>query len=192
MKKLFISLLALTASVGLVFAQGGAFPNYPIQGGAAYCSSTTNNVCTNTVPAGPTTVTGHEMLPADTGNSSGAGPANVLFPAQILGTLPITWVNVTTSAPTPVSASNIQGGIFYIISAGAITSAQITLPINAYDQQQFLLSANHTITTLTVTAPAGDTMGASAAPTVLTATTTAAFGYKWIYHKATKVWQRFQ
>lgn len=195
MKKLLIGSLVLLASFGIALAQQGAFPNYPIQGGAAYCSSTTNGVCTNTVPAGPTTVTGLEQVPANTEKANGASPQNVLLPAQILNILPLTWQTVTigpsVTAATPISASNVQGGIFYIAS-GTITAANITLPLNAYDQQQFRISANRTITTLSVSAPAGDTMGASAQPTVLTASTTTAFGYMWAYHKATKVWQRFQ
>lgn len=195
MLKTSLAAFAVIAIGGFAIAQQGfQSPNSPIVGGAAYCSSTTNGVCTNTVPAGPTALTGSETIPANTNLSGGRSPQNVLIkPASLAGALPITWVSVTgtTEVPTPISASNVQGGIFYVGST-TITAANITLPLAAIDGQQFVLSANRTITTLFVNAPAGDTMGASAAPTVLTASTVAAFGYRWVYHGATKVWQRLQ
>ncbi len=189
--KFLLAAFGSLALVGVAVAQQGAFPNYPIVGGAAYCTTTTNGTCTNTVPAGPSVLTGNEQIPANTELSQGRSPQNVLVTPASLNALPITWVSVTSTVPAAISATNLQGGVFYI-GAGTITSAALTLPLGAIDGQQFVLSANRTITTLAVTAPAGDTMGTSAAPTVLTASTTASFGYRWAYHGATKVWQRLQ
>lgn len=189
-KRMTIAAFALVALAGIALGQGqGAFPNYPIVGGAAYCSSTTNGVCTNTVPAGPSVITGNESIPANTNLSNGSSPQNVLVKPASLNALPINWVTAPSSFS--VSASNIQGGVFFI-SGSTIGAANVTLPLSAIDGQQFALSANRTVTILTVTAPAGDTLGTSASPTVLTASTTGSFGYRWAYHGSTRVWQRLQ
>lgn len=192
LKRIALSSLLVSALSCAAFAQQGAFPNYPIVGGAAYCSSYTNGVCTNTVPAGPSVLTGNEQFPANTELPNGQSPQNVLVTPANLNALPITWVNSITSVnPSDISASNIQGGVFYI-ATGTITNANLTLPLNAKDQQQFVLSSNRTITSLRISAPAGTTLGTSAQPTVLTASTAVSFGYRWVYHGATAVWQRIQ
>jgi len=71
--------------VPLAVHAAGLWPNFPIVGGASYCSSFnqpggpgTPQQCTNTVPAGPP-MTGLEQVPADT-RTTGGGPQTVLVP----------------------------------------------------------------------------------------------------------------
>lgn len=72
MKKFGFIVITSALLIGSALAQ--QWPNVPIIGGSSYCSSTVNSVCVNTVPAGPTSVTGAETVPADTNLSSGQTP----------------------------------------------------------------------------------------------------------------------
>lgn len=77
--------LALAGIAAL--AQGGIFQGYPIVGRASYCASTNNNVCTSTIPAGPTAITGNEVVPADTQLGSGQNPQTVGIPTSVLAAI---------------------------------------------------------------------------------------------------------
>lgn len=86
-KKLALGSVALIATVGIALA-GGAFNGYPIVGdpGNTTCLSLGNGgVCNQFSPAGPTGVTGNELIPADTGNLNGANPQTVDIPVSLLG-----------------------------------------------------------------------------------------------------------
>lgn len=192
MKKLKIALgaFALIAFAGVASAQLGLWPNFPIVGGASYSCGSVNGVSNCTVAAGPTALTGNETIPANTNLSQGRSPQNVLIKPAALGALPLNWVTVTT-APAGISASNLSGGVVYY-SAATITSANITLPLGAIEGQRYYVGSNRTITTLSVTAPAGDTMGTNTTPTVLTASTSVPQGYLFVYELATKIWHRLQ
>lgn len=85
--------LAAVAISGVVAAAAGLFPGFPIVGGQPYCVSTLANPLTGaatttcngpTTPAGPSVVTGNELIPADTGLSQGQAPQTVLIPAGAL------------------------------------------------------------------------------------------------------------
>lgn len=187
-----IAAFALIASVSIAIGQGqGLWPNFPIVGSSSYCASTTNGVCTSTIPAGPTALTGSESIPANTNLSGGRSPQNVLITPASLNALPMNWVTGGVAANQSISASALTGGAF-IISSSTISVANLTLPLGAIDGQEYTFSANRSILALSVTAPAGDTLGTSAGPTALTASTTISFGYRWKYHGSTKVWQRLQ
>ena len=91
------------------------------------------------------------------------------------------------------SASNLDGGVVYT-STGTITSA-IFLPTNAAQNQQYQISSNRTITTLSVTAASGDSIATNTTPTALTASTTAPNGYTFVCDKAggsTCTWHRLR
>lgn len=78
--------LICVVAVPLAFA-AGLFPGFPIVGGAAYCSSYTGaagTTCVNTVPAGPTQLTGNETIPGDTNLSQGRTPQTVLVTPSAL------------------------------------------------------------------------------------------------------------
>lgn len=71
----------------------GLFPGFPVVGGAAYCTSFLMNPITGAatttcngpqVPAGPTTITGNELIPADTALTQGQVPATVLIPTAVI------------------------------------------------------------------------------------------------------------
>lgn len=83
--------LAAVAITGLAAHAAGLWFGLPIVGGSSYCagSSTagvpgTAAVCNVTAPAGPATVTGNELIPADTQLSGGQAPQTVYIPAGVL------------------------------------------------------------------------------------------------------------
>lgn len=85
-----VALSALAIASTAVYA-AGLFPGFPIVGGVSYCSSQstagvpgTAAVCNVTVPAGPSSITGLELIPADTGLASGQQPQTVLIPTSML------------------------------------------------------------------------------------------------------------
>ena len=192
--KIALGAFAAIAIGGIASAQLGFFgPNLPIVGGASYSCGQVNGVSNCTVPAGPTVLTGSETVPANTNLSQGRSPQQVLLSMAVLKALPLTFVTVTTP-PAGISASNISGGVVYT-SATTITSANITLPLNAINNQQYRIGSNQTITTLSVQAAAGDSIAANTAPTVLTASTTVADGYAFVCDRTvatTCVWKRLQ
>ena len=188
--KRILSTLALIVGLGSVVAvaQQNLFPFWPIIGSSSYCASTTNSVCTSTIPAGPA-LTGNETIPVNT-NATNFGPSNAYLTLKQLGALPIQVVVVTTP-PAGISASNISGGVLYT-STTTITSAQVTLPASPIDQQRYAISANRTITTLIVTAGGSASMGANTTPTVLTASTSAPQGYRFYFNSTDTSWYRLQ
>lgn len=193
--KLLLSAFGLIALASAAIGQGvggsGFWSNWPIVGQASYCSTTTNSVCTNTVPAGPSALTGIETIPANTGIGN-RSPSNVLIPVGTLGGNPITIVTVTSSNPDPISASNLSGGVIYNATA-TITAANITLPASPIQGQLYRISANRNITALSVTAPSGTSMAANSAPTVLSANITGGpQGYLFYYDLTADTWFRLQ
>lgn len=194
MRALTLALIGLLALAGASFSQQGAFPNYPIVGASSYCSSYTNGVCTNTVPAGPTVLTGNEQIPANTELANGQSPQNVLITPASLGANPVTFVTVAnTGNPSAISSSNLSGGVVFVGTV-TITQANITLPSSPINGQQFVLSSNRTITTLVVTAASGDAIASNTNPTILTASTTISNGYRFICRLVSGVctWSRLQ
>ncbi len=197
LKHLGLAAAGLLFSTVLAFA-AGMWPDYPVVGSASYCAGTSNSAtgtiiglvtgCPNTVPAGPTIVTGNEQIPADTHLAGGAAPQTVLVPMASLNALPIQFVSVTAAvnAAPAVSAANNSGGVCYN-STLTITSANITLPLAPIDGQQYVVCSNFTITTLVVGAAAGATLSVTT-PTVLTASTTVPQGYTFIYNAASTKW----
>ncbi len=92
--KLVISCAALVGAVGIA-ASAGLFWGYPIVGGSSYCISyqnptvvngvvTSQGTCTSTAPAGPSAMTGNELLIADTQLPGGQTPQTVYMPSGFL------------------------------------------------------------------------------------------------------------
>lgn len=181
----------------------GLWPNFPVVGGASYCAGSSQSAidsiigtitgCPNTVPAGPTVVTGNERILADTNLSGGAAPQTVLLSLGSLNALPLQFVTVTNpNSPAGISASNTSGGVVYSHTS-TITSANITLPTNPIDGQQFVISSNRTITTLSVQAATpSNTLAGNTAPSVLTASLTVPQGYTFVFNAASNSWFRLR
>lgn len=193
MKRLLLGAVALIAASTLALA-GGMFQGYPIVGGAAYCvgSSTagvpgTTPTCNTTAPAGPSVVTGNELIPADTQLPSGQAPQTVLLSMASINALPyvlLDGVSQTYTVPNTV-------GKVILTHSTTITSAAITAPAAPVDGQTVEIGADHTVTTFSFVANTGQTLAATT-PTVLTASTTGTQGYKFIYVASTKKWYRLQ
>ncbi|MDR3464166.1 MAG: hypothetical protein P4L76_17825 [Beijerinckiaceae bacterium] len=95
--------LGLTLA-GAVAWGAGIFSTLPIVGDTSFCASYIGSptgqtgatgtgggagaVCGQTVPAGPTALTGEELIPADIPNTIGAQPLTVAVPAAMLGASP--------------------------------------------------------------------------------------------------------
>lgn len=187
MKRILLGLAALVAVVGSAIAAGN-FPDWPVVGKPAYCYGTStgasgNQVCTTTVPAGPSVITGFETIPADTNKANGAQPATVLLTMAALNALPYQY------ALSPANAATITvlatSGKLVVDPSATMASLGVQLPAASamQDGQLFSLSSSKTITALTVAGGTGTTV--SNAPTILTVSTTGAFGYQWIYKSLT-------
>ena len=201
MKKTLAALAFAGLAVTSAYA-AGLWPDLPIVGSASYCAGSSQSAigsiigsvtgCPNTVPAGPSIVTGNEQIPADTRIANGVAPQTVLLPMASLNALPLQFVTVTNpNSPAGVSASNTSGGVVYSNTV-TITSANVTLPAAPIDGQQYAISSNRTITTLSVSAGGTASMAGNTAPTVLTASLTAPQGYRFIFNASSNSWFRLQ
>lgn len=95
--------IAVIAASTLAMAAGSWF-GLPVIGGSSYCSSTvtgtgglggitgqgqgsTGSICGQTVPAGPTSLTGLELIPVDTQAANGAPPQTAYVPLPLVGSI---------------------------------------------------------------------------------------------------------
>jgi hypothetical protein len=209
-KKLGLAAI-LAASVAIPAAYAaGYFPDFPILGSASFCASTnsqstsatvpgtlpSNSNCTNTVPAGPTSVTGSETVLAQTNVANGAGPANINIPVGALGAGSI---GVVTSNASVVMAA---GQRYLISNQSTATIALVNLPPNPVDNQvASIVNAGSGVLTLTSVAvgasPSGTTIVGGAAPATLgvqTNNSAAAVlsAVDYVYRAADNKWYRVQ
>lgn len=185
-KRLGLSIAAVALIGGVALA--GMWNNLPIVGGAAYCITTINNVCSQSAAAGPTAVTGNETIPADTNLSGGQNPQTVNMSMRALNAAPVTFVTCAAAACGSNTIANNSGGILLAYST-TIDSATVVTPLAPMDGQRFAIAADHTVTSLTVTANTGTTLSVTT-PTVLTASTTVPQGYEYMYVASTTKWYR--
>lgn len=198
MKRKIMLALGCLALIATPVLAAGLFPGLPIVGSAAFCSSTnqagvpgTAPVCTTTTSAGPSIVSGLETIPADTNLPQGQSPQTVKLSLASLNALPVTYVAITPTASSFTETGSVLSGGFILTAAATITpTINFVLPPSPIDGQQFLISTNQTISTMTVTGAGGATV--NNAPTVLTVSTTAPFGYKFRFRSATNSWFRLQ
>lgn len=182
---------------GLALANG-LFPGFPIVSGASYCGGFaqagipgTTPVCTVTVPAGPTQITGNELIPADTQLTQGQAPQTVLMPVKVLNAGPYQYNAPLTGASITLSASSRR---LMLEPAGTIAALTVVWPAAAslLDNQTMGICSRQVVTALTTTNGAGATV--LDPPTALTAplTTGAASCVEWVYRAANTSWYRVQ
>ena len=205
-----IAVTALFVTSTVIFAAGN-YSTLPIVEGSSYCASTvtgtgslsgvtgqgqgtTGSICAQTVPAGPTAVTGYEVVPADLYRpdvapaSLGAQPQTALLSMASLNALPITVATVITGATGNTLVAAATSGGYILHSTASVTSVVLTLPTAPIDGQQFALSADQLITSLTLTSGTGASITKN--PTVLTPSTTGTYGYRFMYNAAATNWYR--
>lgn len=189
-KKLLIAAVLLVPTIAI--AQ--QWPNVPIVGGASYCSATNNNVCTNTVPAGPA-MTGNETIPADTNLAGGATPQTVKVPIVELGAGKTVVSTNLTGETVTVDAQTRQ---LILTPAGTIAALTVNLPAasGVVTGQRIGICGTQIITTLTMGAGTGNTFSSTAPTAMLVPVVTgAASCFEFVNVKsaaATGVWHRTQ
>jgi hypothetical protein len=199
MKRKLAALVAAAAFALTTTAfAAGLFPGFPIVGNASYCGGFnqagvpgTTPVCTVTVPAGPTTVTGNELIPADTQLSQGQSPQTVLVPLKAMNAGPYQYAAPLTATSVTLSASTRR---LMLEPAGTIAALTVVWPAAAglIDNQTMGICSRQVVTALTTTNGSGATV--LDAPTALTAplTTGAASCVEWVYRVANTSWYRVQ
>lgn len=193
LKRLSLAAIAVTAFAALVSAQTFA-PNFPILGGASYCDSTQNstgqNVCTNTVPAGPA-MTGLETLPADTNPTAAGGIQSVKVPFPAVGIGPYVYNAPLTGAT--ITMTNLQRRLI-IDPAGTIATLTVVFPAatTLVDGQLFNMCTTQIVTTLTMTAGSGTTITNPLTAMAVPETVGGASCPGWIYRTANTTWYRMQ
>jgi len=189
-KKLALALVAVTIGG---FATAGIWNNFPKVGGAAYCITTVNGVCQQTVPAGPSALTGNETIPLDTNLPSGQMPQTVIANIGKLGAGKTTYnVPVTTDSIT-IDAQTRQ---LIVQPAGTIAAMTLVFPaattLTEADGQRFGFCTTQIITTLTTTAGAGTTVLNAPTAMLVPVATGAGSCVEWIYRLSNTTWYRVQ
>lgn len=191
MKRLLIATLALMGIAGL--ATAGQYEMLPTVGGAARCggysTGVSGQVCSVTIPAGPTDLTGAETIPADTNLTQGRMPQNVSIPVKTLGggaqqlETPLTGASVVVAGNT---------GTLLLQPAGTIATLTVTTPAASLltNGQVLNITSTATVTALTLTAGFGTTI--LNIPTAITPSTTGSYGYQFVYRAANTTWYRTQ
>lgn len=140
-RKLGLSSLIVAATISAALA-GGAYSNFPVVGVPADtdCQSFGNNgVCNQYRPAGPTALTGNEIVPADTQNPGGQNPQTVDIPVYLIGNAALKnaivggdfntnlWQRGTTfTALTPTTAAYSADRWFTYSSGNTVTITKQT------------------------------------------------------------------
>ena len=190
-KSAAISVAALLTASTLALAAGN-WSTLSQVGMGSFCASTVTfyagQSCAQTVPAGPTMLTGSELVPADTQIALSSPPQTVTIPMPLFDAGVYSYVSgqTTALAAALVIPNNINT---YILDPTTTVSAlSLTMPSAPLNGQKLHITSSHTITALTVSGAAGQTV--LSAPTALTVSTTGAFGYTYIWAGTTPQWYR--
>lgn len=192
-----VALAALAIASSVVFA-AGLFPGFPIVGGASYCSSQstsgvpgTTAVCNATVPAGPTALTGTELIPADTGLASGQQPQTVSLTPAVLGAGPHQYAAPLTGASLTVTAAQRR---LILEPAGTIAALTVVMPAatGLVSNQLFGICTTQIVTSLTVTAGSGTTVLNAPSALLVPVATGGASCVEWVYRLTNTSWYRVQ
>lgn len=203
-----VAAVALLVTSSIVWAAGN-WSTLPIVGGASFCASTvsgtgglggvtgqgqgtTGSICAQTVPAGPSVVTGNELVPADEPNTAtGQSPQTVVLTLASLNALPTAYTAVFNNgtATNTIPISPLIGNLV-ILGSAALSATTVQFPASPIDGQQLGLTANQTIATLIMSPNTGQTIDAKAQVTALTTSTTATYGYKFLWRASNSTWYR--
>lgn len=193
------AVLAAAIAIPVAWA-AGTFSMWPIVGGASYCAGLIgqtpavggitgqgagSTTCAQTVPAGPPSLTGAETFPADTNQTGGAPPATALVTACQLGAGSLRIISPAAGSTSATIANQV---CYYVIGGSSTVSAYtLTMPSAPLDGQIFRLSSKPAVTTLTMSAAAGQTLNGAAT----SASANSAVG-AWIYQASDTSWYRTQ
>lgn len=185
--KMLLAGFALIAFGSIAIGQGtGFWGNFPIIGGAAYCSSSNNNSCVNTVPAGPA-LTGNETFPVDTNASS--MPATAKMKVSAAGIGPYTYNAPLTGAAVEVVANTRR---LVLNPAGTIATLTVRLPPTPVDGQLFGLCTTQIVTALTILGAGTQTVKNAPTALLVPVATGAGSCVEWMYRTTDTSWYRTQ
>lgn len=175
----------------------GMFFGLPIVGGSSYCGgtstgSTGSQVCTTTVPAGPS-MSGIELFPADTQLSSGAPPQTVLVPNVMIGPGIISYIPGVDQTSLTVTA-NVGTIIFTNPNASpagtSINKATLLMAASPADGQRLRISSAISINNFVLSANTGQVI--TITPTQLNPQQNTVTGFEYIWSSANSRWFRLQ
>ncbi len=200
----------LAAGAAILFATAiawgaGMWSTLPIVGQGSFCASTvtgagglggitgqgqatTGSICAQTVPAGPTALTGSELVPADTELAGGAPPQTVTIPVPLLASGAYAYQAVTATGLSFAIPNSIN--TYLLDPTGTVSALTLTMPTTPLEGQIVRIASSATITALGVVGAAGQSV--SNAPTALTISTTGAYNYDFIYRATNTKWYRLQ
>ncbi len=224
MKKRIIAVAATVMAVGITAAIGGGmWQTLPIVAAQAYCAvistgigssnspflvppgstqGTSTSICQVTVPAGPTILTGNEVVPADTFPASspyltvpqGFNPATVGVPIILLdsGAYQYSTANQTAanfSLTNPINFLILDGPVGF-------TAVNVTLPGTstqpALNGQQFHLVSSKSIMTLLISGALGTSITNAPTQLIQSSTPSNGMGFSFIYDSTISTWFRVQ
>lgn len=176
-----LGLAALVAATVIAHAEG-MFSKLPIVSGAAYCALYAGDgvTCAANVPAGPTALTGNELIPADTKLPGGNQPQTVYVDVTSLGAGPTQFSAPLTGASITILPTTRQ---VIVDPAGTIAALTIVTPAAAamVEGQRIGFCTTQIITTLTVTAGTGVTVKNAPSAGLVPVATGAASCVEWMY-----------
>lgn len=194
--------LGLLAAVSTAAIAAGSYLTYPQVGEPSFCASSNPNGvgvggntgqqgspvnCVQTVPAGPPNLTGTEIVPADTNTGTSSPPQEVTIPIVLFGAGDYTYqTNFGVSSYTIPNNTNA----YLLDPTGTAANITLTMPPSPLVGQMLRISSTHTITAFNLVANTGQTL--QEAPTILTVSTTGAYGYDYIWTGAPIGWIRLQ
>lgn len=188
------ALFAVTLGSITAFA-GGYFQNWPVVGASstAYCALYQGDgvTCVENVPAGPSVITGNELIPADTQLANGAQPQTVRIPPAALGVGPYQYAAPLTGTSITVLPTSRR---LILEPAGTIAALTVVTPAATLlvDNQTFGLCSTQVVTALTLTAGTGTTILNGVTALAIPAGTGAGTCYEWTYRKTNTSWYRTQ
>jgi hypothetical protein len=193
MKHYLLAALAVVASSAIATA-GFWNESFPWVNSPSFCASKVNNVCVDTIPAGPT-LSGLETVPADTNAVAiGGGPAmpqTVNIPVLAVGGGALTY-KASLNGDT-ITLTNVTRQLL-VDPAGTIATLTVVLPAatTLIDSQRLGICTTQIVTSLTVTAGSGSTVNNAPTALLVPVTTGGASCVEWIYRNANTTWYRVQ